>query len=106
MPRPDAPRTRHPHFLDVAAPLPTHTYALHVVVSIGRSDERVHGRVDAATPDGTILIGTIRCGVRVWRSIMLPGIEALATAQKLPLTVREVENGPPAHASLHRPSPE
>lgn len=95
MPLPDAPRARISHRLDIVGPLPEGTSALFVTVSFGRSSERVHGRVDAATPDGEYLLGTLRCGVRTWRSLLLPAIRVLARAQRIKCTVREVESGPP-----------
>ena len=100
MPQPNAARATEPHLLDITAPLPERTYALRVTVALGRSDQRVHGRVDADTPDGVVTVGTIRCGVRVWRGVLLPGMAALASVHHLPFSVREVANGPPA-----RPSP-
>lgn len=98
MPRPNAPRPDDPCDLDVIGALPDDVVELSVTVSFGNSDERVHLRVDAVCwsvgHSHSLILGTARCGVRVWRRVLLPGIHALCQARSLGITVREVESGP------------
>lgn len=98
MPLPDAPRTKDPHLLDIVAALPENVYGFVITVSLGRSDQRVHVRIDAVFPTGEALLGTMRCGVRTWRCLLLPSVLAFARVRRIDCTVREVENGPPVRS--------
>lgn len=103
LPLPDAPRVRESRKLDIVGSLPETATALIVTVSLGRASQRVHGRVDVATHEGEELLGTIRCGVRMWRTLLLPAMRLMARTHQIECTVREVENAPPH--TQHDPIP-
>jgi hypothetical protein len=80
--------------IDTTKPLPSSTYALRIDVRRDANDLRCIARVFAIRPDGSDTIGTTRCGLRLWRSVMLPGLLAFARNVSLPVSVNDTTRGP------------